>query len=226
MTLQHERKKSMDKPLKAIKGQMIQQTEMFMPIHDKYGERILRQGYKPFLEGIVEDVRKLWNRRQWLPMTFLSRLPEGIDYWEPSWDKSFRAGVAISMSQRNMSRYFGLTEQLQVFEGWHLDEDRNRDGRESLFVAWHCRYDTLAFQCAIAQGKYRRYAEQPRKQTDDTIYNPMLWPWNTNDDIAEFWNVPTDERADLDALLDKAMNEAVGATSDKEPRTWIAVSEA
>lgn len=190
------------------------QTEMLMPIRDKYGERILRQGFKPFLVEIVEDVRKLWNRRQWLPMTFLSRLPEVIDYWEPTWDKSFRAGVAIAMSQRNLSQHFGLTEQLQIFEGWQLDEDSKRNGGESLFIRWHCRYDTLVFQCDIAQGKYRRYAEQPRKQTDDTIYNPMLWPWNTNDDIAEFWNVPKDECANLDTLLDKAMNEGFRAICD------------
>src|SRR4051794_9921590 len=127
----------------------VDQTDILLPVARKYSSRILKNGFKPILTEIADDIRKVWCKHQWLPLTFLSRMPNVIDYWEPGWNKSFDKGVAIAMSYRNLVHQ-GLTETLQIIESWDRGVDDGDVWGEVLVINWQNRYDQVSLVYDIA----------------------------------------------------------------------------
>jgi hypothetical protein len=157
-------------------------------LKQKWRARIIKDGFRPHLDGILADIKHVWTTRQELPFVILSRMPNGVDYWEPRYDRSIRSIVAISLSLQNLVR-LGLTEALHIYEAAGKTEDflivqlSTRDNR--MFQTWSIRH-----------GSKRKWLQEekfdPGKINNDPgkINNPMLNPWNTNKDITAFTGVP------------------------------------
>jgi hypothetical protein len=181
-----------------------------MPVVDRFRERIVSDGFKPHLDEIVQAITKIWTKHQALPLTILSWMPNGIGYWEPRYTEgSFQEVAAISLYFRHLGRS-GLTEALFVGEGWEKAPNRAKRLGEVFNVSWLCRHHQKAFAYRIKQGSRRKYLDLICKDMDFTAYNPMFWPWNTNDDILDFFDIPESDRFHLDEKLSKVFSEVTG----------------
>ena len=184
-----------------------QQTDILMPVVDQFWEQIMNDGFKPHLDEIVQDITKIWTIHQELPFTILSRMPTGIDYWEPTYTEgSFREVAIISLAFRRLAQK-GLTEALIVHEGWEKSPDGRKRVGEIFNVMWLCRHDQKSVAHRIRHGNGRKYLVPFCDGGNVTSCNPMFWPWNTNSDILDFFGVPEADRPYLEEGLSKAYTE-------------------
>lgn len=183
------------------------QTDVLEPLLMRYAGQAISQGFRPLLPTIAEEVRRVWNRHQWLPFTIMSRLPKSVDYWEPDYRGDFASVITIAGVFRGLVKR-GLSEALIVHEGWEKDiNDPTKRIGEALNVYWVCRYDQYAYTFRIRQGRRRCYLELLAEGSDVLTYNPIMWPWNTNEDIREYFHIPDDEWPEIDAKLTAATDD-------------------
>lgn len=151
-------------------------------LKQKWRARIIKDGFRPHLDGIVADIKHVWTKRQGLPFVILSRMPAAVDYWEPRYHhKSIESIVAISLSLQNLVRH-GLTEALYIYEAARMTKDL-------LMVQFSTR-DNHLFQTWSIRHAGKRKCLQEEKLDPGKIKNPMLNPWNTYEDITAATGIP------------------------------------
>ena len=84
---------------------------------------------------------------------------------------------------------------------------------EVLNVMWVCRHDQKSFVYRVKQGSRRRYLDLFQHDADFTAYNPIFWPWNTNSDILDFFDVADADRPHLEEAMSKVFSEITGGTT-------------
>lgn len=161
----------------------------------KYETHIIKDGFKPYLSDIINDIVLLYNKVREFPMTFISRLPNALSYLEPEYRKEHSEIITMCLTQRHEVKC-GLIEQLQIYETWVKDDTGENITGEMLFINWINRYDQILYVYDIKQGKNKKYLELNKKWDANkmTMLNPMTWPWNTNQDIIEFLNIPSEDQ--------------------------------
>ena len=91
--------------------------------HALYSDRVIQSGFRPYLDAMIADLQRDWKANGCsATMTFFSRMPDVVDYWEPNFCKTFLSDWAIVASAENLARA-GCTERLMVHEGWLLEPE-------------------------------------------------------------------------------------------------------
>jgi len=187
-----------DKDLKKWIGK---QSFVLMPVVQRFRQKIVQDGFKPHLPGIVEEIKRLWTKHQQLPFIVLSRMPDGVDYWEPNYgDKGYSTVATIALALRRLARQ-GLKEALFITETWDKDDDGNRSGRETLMIKWECPWDCYWHSFDVRAGRNRKYLSLRAEGAECLTYNPILDPWNKNEELFDYFSVPTEQREEFDKEL-------------------------
>lgn len=188
----------------AINSLARNQTYVLDPLVDEFEDKILRDGFRPHLPQILQAVQRLCNFTQRVPFTILSKMPDVIDYWEPSVeDKSIDRVVAICLSLRNLVNN-GLTEALYVFSGVITDETNAQIG-EVVHVRWVCEHDSRHFAFQMADGRAKRIMRMVHSV--NSRLSPIFAPWNTNAELFEFLGIPESDHAIWDEFVAHGMEE-------------------
>lgn len=180
------------------------QTYVLDPVVDEFRDDILRDGFRPHLTQIMQSVQRLCNSTNRVAFTILSRMPNVIDYWEPSLqDRSGERFLSICLSLRNLVND-GLTEALYVFSEASLPQaNARRHGR--VHVRWVSQHESRHYVFQVLDGRSQGvvgiFHEFNRALT--LIFNP----WNTNAELFEFLGIPKCQYAEWDEFIAKGMEE-------------------
>ena len=172
------------------------------PVIKKFGVQIVEQGFTPFLPTIVKMFCTIWRKEQYLPFTVLSRLPDGVDYYEPNYDtKRLYRILGVLSALRSLAHIHHATEFLYVSECWMKDtvDSRQRTG-ESLSFHWRDRHEHLVWSYEIRNGPVSRYLrplDQAVTQVSDI--SPLMNPWHSIDDLKVY--VRDEDWADCRQLM-------------------------
>jgi hypothetical protein len=187
-------------------GLSFDSTVVGTPIIEQFGEAIIKDGFKPHLPQIVEEVKRKWRRHHWVPLTILTRMSDGVDNWQPSevlYRTKMHHAVVLALIQRDLWACGG-TEALYIMEAWEKDQDdpAKRTGGEVLIIQWECRYENLTYMIDICQGRNSKYLSTTHNTIDLVSYNPALKPWNTNEDLIEYCGVAPEDQARFIAMIE------------------------
>lgn len=179
------------------------QTDVLDSLVTEFKDRILKDGFRPHLTQFMQALQRLWNCNVRAPFTILSRMPDGIDYWEPSIeDGSVERSIAICLSLRNLVNR-GLSEALYVFSG--IMGDKANENCECVQVLWVCKRDSRHYAFLVVNG----HAKQIMRMLLDmnSRLSPIFNPWNTNTELFEFLRIPESEHSHWDEFIAKGMEE-------------------
>ena len=171
------------------------QLDVLDGLVQKWKERFLKDGMKTHFEEFAKAVVHAWNYYRKLPLAFVSRLPSSIDYWEPSYTgRSLQEIWPIAASYRNLKEK-GLTETIQIGEASARNDD-GQAGEELLTIRYQSELDsvTMLYTQTNAGTSPRLIPKETIEQHQELPRNPMLNPWNTDEQIMEFCGVPEKER--------------------------------
>jgi hypothetical protein len=167
---------------------------------DRHRRRIIDNGFRTYLPELVVAIQDAWAANGcYAPLTFWSRLPDSLDYWEPTFDKTVAHDIAIVGSAEHL-RELGCSERLSVYEAWSRDKTDGGTSscrQEVLQIMHHTRdsYRLLLFE--IREGRRTKYLKK-RHEEDATgeeclrslsASRPSLNPWATLDDLIRWHGI-------------------------------------
>lgn len=205
----------------AINSLARNQTYVLDPLVNEFEDKILRDGFRPHLPQIIQSVQRLCNSKQRAPFTILSRMPEVIDYWEPTLpDTSVERVMAVCLSLRNLVNE-GLSEALYVFSG-RISDDSNAQSGEIVQVRWVCEHDSRHYAFQVMNGRATQVMRMVHSVNNRL--SPVFNPWNTNADMFEYLGIPESEHTIWSEFMEKGLEEirrVCGLHESSEPQAEV-----
>ena len=181
-----------------INSKVRNQTYVLDPLLNEFRDKTLRDGFRSHLPQILQSLQRLCNPEQRVPFTILSKMPNAVDYWEPSiQDTSGERFVSICLSLRNLVNT-GLSEALYVFSEASLPKT-NAQSDERLHVRWVCERESRHYVFQVSDGRL----QQPVR-TFHELNNALMVifnPWNTNAELFEVLGIPESEHASWNEFM-------------------------